>query len=173
MSAPRGVPDEHRDGAPRSLAVFVLTVSDTRALDSDRSGKQITEALEANGHRVQVRELVRDEPDAIARAALQALLRPDIDVLIATGGTGVAPRDVTPDAIEPLLDRTLPGFGELFRALSFEEIGPAAMLSRALAGVSRGTAVFVLPGSSGAVRLALERLLLPELPHLIRLLRGA
>ncbi len=151
--------------------VSVLSVSDSRSLASDVSGKLIQEKLEQKGHRVSERELVQDEPDAIQREVLRAIARPDVDALIITGGTGVSSRDTTPETVEPLLDRVLTGFGELFRVLSFEEIGAAAMLSRALAGTARGTAVFVTPGSSGAVRLAMDRLILPELAHLVSQLR--
>ena len=151
--------------------VSVLSVSDSRSLASDVSGKLIQEKLEQKGHRVSARELVQDEPDAIRREVLRAIARPDVDALIITGGTGVSSRDSTPETVEPLLDKVLTGFGELFRMLSFEEIGAAAMLSRALAGTARGTAVFVTPGSSGAVRLAMDRLILPELAHLVSQLR--
>ncbi len=172
MSAPSGdAPSSHRSDAPLSVTVCVLTVSDTRSVDSDASGKLIQEKLEAQGHRVAERQIVKDEPDAIRREVLGAIARPDVDALIVTGGTGVSSRDSTPDVVEPLLEKILSGYGELFRMLSFEEIGAAAMLSRALAGTAQRTAVFVTPGSSGAVRLALERLILPEIPHLVGQLR--
>jgi molybdenum cofactor biosynthesis protein B len=109
---------------------------------------------------------VKDEPAAIAGVVLRGLAEDGVGALLLTGGTGVAPRDVTPDAVEPLLERVIPGFGEIFRALSYEEIGSAALLSRALAGIAAGRVVFVLPGSRGAVRLGLEKLVLPELGHL-------
>ncbi|MFQ5697958.1 MAG: molybdenum cofactor biosynthesis protein B [Myxococcota bacterium] len=149
----------------------ILTVSDSRDLEHDRSGGAIEEALAGAGHQVVERGIVRDEPGAIRQAVLKAIARADVDAAIVTGGTGVSPRDSTPEAIEPLLERRLDGFGELFRSLSFQEIGAAAMLSRALAGTARRTAVFVLPGSVAAVRLGLERLILPELGHLIGQLR--
>ena len=172
MSASGGdAPSSHRSDAPSSVTVCVLTVSDTRSVDSDVSGKLIQEKLEAQGHRVAERRIVKDEPDAIRREVLDAIARPDVDALIVTGGTGVSSRDSTPDVVEPLLEKILSGYGELFRMLSFEEIGAAAMLSRALAGTAQRTAVFVTPGSSGAVRLALERLILPEIPHLVGELR--
>jgi molybdenum cofactor biosynthesis protein B len=126
----------------------------------------VAELLGADGHPVVLREIVKDEPAQIAAALRAALDRDDVAAVIVTGGTGVAPRDVTPDAIEPLLDRVVPGFGELFRALSYQEIGSAALLSRALAGLAAGRVVFVLPGSRGAVQLAMEKLVLPELGHL-------
>ncbi len=171
MSPHGDAPSSHRSDAPSAVTVSVLTVSDTRSLDSDASGKLIQEALESRGHRVSERQIVKDEPDAIRREVLRAIARPEVDALIVTGGTGVSPRDTTPDVVEPMLEKVLSGYGELFRMLSFEEIGAAAMLSRALAGTARQTAIYVTPGSSGAVRLAMERLILPELPHLIGQLR--
>ena len=156
----------HRRAAPRRVPTAVLTVSDTRSLETDTGGAAVAALLEEAEHPVVAREVVPDEPGAIAAAVHAALSRDDVRALILTGGTGVAPRDVTPDAVEPLLDRLVPGFGELFRALSYQEIGSAALLSRALAGIASGRPVFVLPGSRGAVRLAMERLVLPELGHL-------
>lgn len=156
----------HRRAAPERVPCAILTVSDTRTLESDSGGALLEERLRGAGHPVLSRAVVPDDVDAIRRAALDALAQPELRALLVTGGTGVAPRDVTPDAIEPLLDRTLPGFGELFRMLSWQEIGSAALLSRALAGLRAGRLVFVLPGSRGALRLALEKLILPELGHL-------
>jgi molybdenum cofactor biosynthesis protein B len=164
-------PAQHRAYAPASVGCLVLTVSDTRTPDDDSSGKLCAERLEAAGHRPLERAIVKDEREAIRAAVLRGIARPDIDVVIATGGTGVSPRDSTPEAVEPLLDKVLHGFGELFRALSFQVIGPAALLSRALAGTAQRTAVLVVPGSSAAVRLALDRLILPELAHLVGQLR--
>jgi len=156
----------HRKSAPAQVPTAVITVSDTRTLDTDAGGARVAELLSASGHPVVVREIAKDEPAAIS-ATLNALLaRDDVGAVILTGGTGVAPRDVTPDTVEPLLDRVVPGFGELFRALSYEQIGSAALLSRALAGLASGRVVFVLPGSRGAVELAMEKLVLPELGHL-------
>jgi molybdenum cofactor biosynthesis protein B len=166
-----GPPAQHRAYAPSSLGCSVLTVSDTRTAADDSSGDLIQSLLLGAGHKVLERAIVRDEREAIARAARAAIARADIDALLVSGGTGVAPRDCTIEALQPLLYKQLDGFGELFRMLSFEQIGPAAMLSRALAGSADRTAVFALPGSSGAVRLALERLILPELPHRVGQLR--
>ena len=168
MSEPKPSSREHhhRKSAPARVPTAVITVSDTRTLETDTGGARVAELLSAAGHPVVSREIVVDEPAEIA-AALRALLdRDDVAAVIFTGGTGVAPRDVTPDAIEPLLDRVVPGFGELFRSLSYQEIGSAALLSRALAGLAAGRVVFVLPGSRGAVQLAMEKLVLPELGHL-------
>ena len=148
------------------MPTLVITVSDTRTLETDTGGALVAELLGGAGHPVVDREIVADDAGAIADAVRRGLGRAEVRALILTGGTGVAPRDVTPDAVEPLLERLLPGFGELFRALSYQEIGSAALLSRALAGLAAGRAVFVLPGSRGAVRLALEKLVLPEIGHL-------
>jgi molybdenum cofactor biosynthesis protein B len=157
---------EHRRAAPARVPTAVLTVSDTRSVETDAGGALVAELLAAAGHPLVSRSLVRDDAEAIRGAALAALAQPEVRALIVTGGTGVAPRDVTPDALEPLFERALPGFGELFRMLSFAEIGSAALLSRACAGLRGGRVVFVLPGSRGALRLAMERLILPELGHL-------
>jgi molybdenum cofactor biosynthesis protein B len=156
----------HRRDAAAKVPTAVVTVSDTRTLETDTGGALASELLQAAGHPIAWRRVVRDEPAAIAAAVAAALSDEGVRAVIVTGGTGVAPRDVTPESVEPLLERIVPGFGELFRALSFQEIGSAALLSRALAGLARGRVVFVLPGSRGAVRLALERLILPELGHL-------
>lgn len=159
-------PHAHASDAKRDVPTAVVTVSDTRTLETDTGGALVVDFLEAAGHLVTNREIVADEPEAIRAAVSQALARADTRAVILTGGTGVAPRDVTPESVEPLLDRVIPGFGELFRALSFEEIGSAALLSRAMAGVACERVVFALPGSRGAVRLAMEKLILPELGHL-------
>jgi molybdenum cofactor biosynthesis protein B len=156
----------HRRHALASVPTAVVTVSDTRTPATDSGGDLVAGALEAAGHPVVAREIVRDDPAEIAAALRRALGRDAVRAIVLTGGTGVAPRDVTPETVEPLLERTIPGFGELFRFLSYAEIGSAALLSRALAGLAEGRVVFVLPGSRGALRLALEKLILPELGHL-------
>ena len=156
----------HRHHAPRSVPAVVITVSDTRTLEDDTGGALLAELLEGGGHRVLGRLIVPDEIEPIRKAADEAIMRDDVRAVLLTGGTGIAARDVTPEAIASLLDRPLPGFGELFRMLSYEEIGSAAMLSRALAGTARGRVLFALPGSRAAIRLALEKLVLPELGHL-------
>lgn len=163
---PSSAHHHHRKAAKTRVAVRVITVSDTRTLETDTGGARVAEMLEAAGHKVGGREIVRDEPEAIARVAAAGIEAAGIRALILTGGTGVAPRDVTPESVEPLLERTIPGFGELFRFLSYQDIGSAALLSRAVAGLARGTVVFVIPGSRGAVELAMEKLILPELGHL-------
>jgi molybdenum cofactor biosynthesis protein B len=148
---------------------FVLTVSDTRSEAEDTGGAAIVEALTAAGHAVTGRRILRDDPGPVADAVRSASV--SADVIITTGGTGITSRDSTFEAIAGLLDKRLDGFGELFRMLSFQEIGAAAMLSRACAGTIRRTAVFSLPGSEKAVRLAMEKLIIPEIGHIVRELR--
>ncbi len=164
--------EEHKQAAPKSLVCAVLTISDTRTLDTDTSGRWIAEQLENAGHRLFEHRIVPDEPTEICAAVGGYCAHPELDVILTTGGTGISPRDRTPEAIQPLLDVELPGFGELFRMLSYEEIGAASMLSRALAGRIGSILIFCLPGSSNAVRLAMEKLLIPELPHLVHHSRG-
>ena len=159
---------DHRQQAPASVSVHVITVSDTRTLNTDASGRAIVELLEGAGHRVSGRTLLRDEAEDV-RATVQHLASEAlVDVVITTGGTGITARDGTFEAVDELLTKRLPGFGELFRSLSYQQIGAAAMLSRATAGLIGQTVVIVLPGSQHAVRLALEELVLPELGHLVR-----
>jgi len=153
-------------GAAAVVPTAVITVSDTRTSETDSGGDRVAELLEAAGHPVVSRQIVPDDPQRIA-GALRAHLESEVArAVILTGGTGVAPRDVTPEAVEPLLERVVPGFGELYRALSYQDIGSAALLSRALAGLAGGRVVFVLPGSRGAVTLGMEKLILPEIGHL-------
>lgn len=159
--------EQHRRAGAGAHGFFVLTVSDTRDQATDRGGPLIAETLERAGHRVVGRALVPDEVEPIRAAVRAACERPEVELVVLTGGTGIARRDVTPEALEPLLDRTLPGFGELFRMLSHREIGSAAILSRALGGVRGETVVLALPGSPKALRLALEELVLPEAGHLV------
>ena len=159
---------EHKALSPDRVACFVLTVSDSRTLGSDTSGQAIARLLEAEGHTVTDRQVVRDEPDEVARKIREQIAKGDARVIITTGGTGISRRDSTYEAVTALFDKRLDGFGEIFRMLSYEEIGAAAMLSRATAGVSGGCAIFMLPGSPAAVRLAVERLILPELGHVVR-----
>jgi len=156
----------HRKSAVSSVPTAVLTVSDTRTPETDSGGDRVAELLSEAGHPVVLRAIVPDDAAKIADATRASLARDDVRAVILTGGTGIAPRDVTPEAVEPLLDRVVPGFGELFRTLSYEDIGSAALLSRALAGLAGGKLVFVLPGSRGAVKLGMEKLILPEIGHL-------
>ncbi len=159
---------EHQVGAQTvgPVACVVLTVSDTRTQATDASGRLARELLEGAGHTLLDHELVRDEPAAI-QAVVRRFLQGPARCLVVTGGTGVGRRDLTVETVEPLIEKALPGFGELFRWLSFQEIGAAAFLSRALCGVSRGKVICCLPGSQAAVRLGLSQVLIPELPHLI------
>jgi molybdenum cofactor biosynthesis protein B len=164
--------DDHRTAAAGLVAACaVLTVSDTRTEADDRSGAYLVEALEGAGHRVVVREIVPDEPSRVDAVLRRWLGGGEVEVIVTTGGTGIASRDTTVEVVERLLDKRLDGFGEIFRMLSHREIGAAAMLSRALGGLAGGCLLFALPGSSAAVRLAMEELLVPELPHLLRELR--
>jgi molybdopterin adenylyltransferase len=159
---------EHKAAAPVSVRCFVLTVSDTRTVETDASGRAIGDLLVGAGHSVSGRAIVRDEPAEVIRLVSLQVDDPNVDVVLTTGGTGLTSRDGTYEAIVSLLEKRLDGFGELFRMLSYQEIGPAAMMSRAVAGTRRGTVVAALPGSEHAVRLAMIRLLLPELTHLVQ-----
>jgi molybdenum cofactor biosynthesis protein B len=159
---------EHRQHSPALVSVHVITVSDTRTLDTDISGRLIVELLEGAGHRVAGRTILPDEPDEVRTTVAALTSEAQVDVVITTGGTGITARDSTFEAVDRLLTKRLPGFGELFRALSYQQIGAAAMLSRATAGLVDRTVVVVLPGSQHAVRLALEELVLPEIGHLVR-----
>ena len=155
-----------RAEAPASIRCGVITISDTRTPDTDTSGAAIRDALEGAGHTVVRYALARDEPAEIV-GLVRDLAGVGCRAILTNGGTGIARRDSTFEAIDGLLQKRLPGFGELFRMLSYADIGPAAMLSRATAGTFGEALVFCLPGSTGAVRLAMEKLILPELPHLV------
>lgn len=161
----------HPDPATLAVNCAVITVSDTRTPETDRSGQSIQQLLVEAGHSVAEYHILKDEPQQIQSHLKSLCLSDRADVAILNGGTGIAPRDTTYDAIALLLEKTLPGFGEIFRALSYEEIGSRAMASRAIAGVYHGKLIFSLPGSSGAVKLALEKLILPELVHLTQQLK--
>jgi len=162
----------HHAADRAGVRCLVVTVSDTRTLADDRSGDRACAILRESGHEIHEREIVRDDRHAIAAVIRAAAANPAIDAIVLTGGTGLAPRDVTHEAVADLLERRIDGFGELFRMLSFEEIGSAAMLSRAIAGTLGRTAVFALPGSTAAVELGVRRLVAPELGHLAGLLRS-
>jgi molybdenum cofactor biosynthesis protein B len=159
----------HASGG-RGARCAVITVSDTRGANDDGSGDAMTRGLERAGHGVVSRAWVKDQVPAIRRSLRAALARRDVDAVLLTGGTGIAPRDRTPEAILPMLERELPGFGERFRDLSYRQVGGAAWLSRAGAGITNGRLVIWLPGSTGAVELAISKLVGPELAHAIRLL---
>ncbi len=162
----------HTDRSLKSVACFVITVSDTRDEATDRSGAAIRQLLETGGHAVAGYEIVKDEPDDIHVLIDKALAMPDADVVLLNGGTGVAPRDGTFEVVSGMLDKRIDGFGELFRILSYEEIGSAAMLSRAVAGTVGSRIVVSMPGSRGAVELAMRKLLVPQLGHMVAQVRG-
>ena len=162
----------HPDSTVRSIRCAVITVSDTRTQKSDRSGQVIIQLLQDAGHCVQSYQILKDEPDDIRQAIASLQTQQAIDLILFNGGTGISPRDTTYDAIEPLLDKTLPGFGELFRMLSYSDIGSRAMASRAIAGTIGDQLLFSMPGSSNAVTLAMEKLILPEISHLVKQLRA-
>ncbi|MEX0715258.1 MAG: MogA/MoaB family molybdenum cofactor biosynthesis protein [Planctomycetaceae bacterium] len=153
------------------LGFAVLTFSDTRTAETDASGKAIRELIEAAGHSVARYEVLADDPARIRAALVDALGDPDVSIVVTNGGTGVAVRDNAFEVVSTLIDKPLGGFGELFRMLSWEQVGAAAMLSRATAGIARGKALFALPGSTKAVRLAMEKLILPQARHLVQELR--
>jgi molybdenum cofactor biosynthesis protein B len=158
----------HKAEGPRFVSCFVLTVSDTRTEATDTSGQAIIELLTGAGHVVAGHRIVKDEPGDVERVLLDELSNGNVEVVISTGGTGITSRDSTYEAINRLLDKRLDGFGELFRMLSYHDIGSAAMMSRACAGVARGKIVIALPGAEGAVRLAMTKLVIPELGHLVQ-----
>lgn len=165
--------EQHRQLAPGALGFAILTASDSRGAAQDTSGDKIAALAAAAGHLVRQRELVKDDAPAIREAVRRMLAAPGVDVVVVTGGTGFSPRDVSVEAVAPLFDRPVEGFGELFRMLSHRQVGAAAMLSRATAGLVGDRAVFLLPGSPKAVTLAMEELILPEAAHLLGQARRA
>jgi molybdenum cofactor biosynthesis protein B len=158
---------EHRAAAGKSLNLAVVTVSDTRTLETDASGALIVALAEEAGHRVIDRAILPDEPVQLGSLLGTLRLRDDVHAILVTGGTGISPRDQTYEAISALLTKPLPGYGELFRMLSFAEIGPACVLSRAVGGLMDRVVVLVMPGSRAGVDLAMRRIILPELPHIV------
>jgi molybdopterin adenylyltransferase len=162
----------HPDTSKLSLNCAVITISDTRTTETDRSGKLIQEYLSRDSHKIMAYMILPDEPAQIQSQIQQLSQQQNIDVIILNGGTGIAPRDTTYDVIEKLLEKTLPGFGELFRFLSYQEIASRAIASRATAGIYRQKLIFSLPGSSNAVALAMEKLILPEIVHLVKQMKG-
>lgn len=162
--------DEHRAHAPASVACYVVTCSDSRTPKSDASGRVLREQLEGAGHSIVGQALIRDEPAELRKILEETAPSVGARAVIISGGTGIGRRDTTYETVSALLEKRIDGFGELFRFLSFQEIGPAAMLSRAVAGTFRGMVIFALPGSPAAARLALERLILPELGHAVRVM---
>ncbi|AFZ03145.1 molybdenum cofactor biosynthesis protein B [Calothrix sp. PCC 6303] len=162
----------HPDTSTISLNCGAITISDTRTTETDKSGKLIQEYLSRDSHKIMAYMILPDEPAQIKSQIQQLSQHPGIDVIILNGGTGIAPRDTTYDVIEQLLEKTLPGFGELFRFLSYQEIASRAIASRATAGIYRQKLIFSLPGSSNAVSLAMEKLILPEIVHLVKQMKG-
>ena len=159
---------EHRAQSPHYVAAAVITISDTRTVENDTSGRTIADSLKQAGHQVLAWEIVPDEPQRIRELISRLQKLPNLDAILITGGTGIGSRDQTFETLNPLLTKTLPGFGELFRMLSYPEIGAAAMLSRAIGGLIDRTLVLAMPGSTAAVRLAMDKLILPEIGHLVR-----
>jgi len=162
------VPNEHRQDAPPVVGCAVITVSDTRTLETDQGGQTAVDLLRGAGHQVLVREIIPDEPERIRELLRSLRDREDVSAVLLTGGTGLSSRDQTFETVSELIDKPLPGYGELFRMLSYDVIGPAAMLSRATGGLIGRTVLLTMPGSQAAVQLALEEIILPELGHLVR-----
>lgn len=165
---------KHKEKAPKSLNFAVITCSTSRYKEyvetgkmDDPTGDLIVRILRDSGHKVTMRKIVTDDKEEIQKTVMRALRSRKVDVIITSGGTGVSPRDVTIEAIQPLFEKEIPGFGEIFRALSYREIGSAAILTRSVAGVSKGKAIFCLPGSPHSVSLALKEIILPEVGHII------
>jgi molybdenum cofactor biosynthesis protein B len=162
---------KHRESAPETVRIAILTISDTRTPETDTGGDIAEELLEDAGQEVVERRIVRDEVAGIRNNLIDLLARSDVDAVLTTGGTGISARDTTFEVVERMLEKRLDGFGEIFRMLSYEEIGSAAIMSRALAGSVGSKVVASLPGSRNAVRLAVEKLLVPELSHVVFELR--
>ena len=162
---------EHREAAPETISVAVLTISDTRTPETDTGGDIVEEAMRGAGHEVVAREIVRDEASSIRTRLVDLLARGDVDAVVTTGGTGISARDTTYEVVDRMIEKKLDGFGEIFRVLSYEEIGAAALLSRAVAGTVGTKLVASLPGSRNAVRLGMEKLLVPEIAHIVFELR--
>lgn len=163
--------EKHRHAAPEHVRVAVVTISDTRTRENDTGGDTIQELLKGAGHEVTERTIIRDEASRIRTTLVSLLARSDVDAVITTGGTGISARDTTYEVAERMIDKKLDGFGEIFRVLSYEEVGAAAMLSRAIAGATGAKLIACLPGSRNGVRLAMEKLLIPEIAHVVFELR--
>ncbi|MBI2988604.1 MAG: molybdenum cofactor biosynthesis protein MoaB [Deltaproteobacteria bacterium] len=163
---------EHKEKGKKNLSCFVVTVSDTRDETTDQSGQLIKTLLDGEGHCLAGYRIVKDEPVQIEALLEGALSRNDVDAVIVNGGTGISPRDGTYEVVSRFLEKRLDGFGEIFRFLSYQDIGPAAIMSRAVAGSAKGKVLISLPGSKGAVDLAMRRLVLPELGHMVSQLHG-
>ncbi len=169
------VPELHKASAPKSLGIFIITCSTSKYNElsngkspNDISGDIIEQQVRNAAHKIEGRKLISDSKPMIRKTAKSALTSKNVDVIIITGGTGLSPRDVTIESISPMFDKEIDGFGELFRRISFDRIGSPAMLTRAAAGMTKGKAIFCLPGSPDAVQIALEKLILPELGHIVK-----
>lgn len=163
---------EHKEKAKKSVRYFVITVSDTRDETTDTSGQAIRQLLNGDGHQAAGYQIVKDEPAQIEALLNEALDNSEVEAVIVNGGTGIAPRDGTYEVVSRFLEKKLDGFGEIFRYLSYLDIGSAAIMSRAAAGTARGKVLISLPGSKGAVTLAMEKLILPEIRHMVSQLQG-
>lgn len=162
------IPTQHRSTAPQAVACAVITVSDTRTLQTDTGGQAIVDLLTAAGHAIVARHIIRDEPEPMRALLADLAARADVQAILLTGGTGLGSRDQTFETVTSLITKPMPGYGELFRLLSYDEIGAAAMLSRATGGLIGGTVVLTMPGSPAGVKLAMEKLILPDLGHVVR-----
>ena len=160
--------EEHKEKSPRNVNCAVITISDSRTQDNDESGRLIKEKLSQNGHRIVYYSILKNEAGAIKKKIGELLSQNEVQVVITSGGTGVSHRDITVETLSPMLEKKLDGFGELFRLLSYQEIGTASVMSRAMAGVAGGKVIISLPGSLGAVTLAMDKLILLEIGHMVR-----
>jgi molybdopterin adenylyltransferase len=158
---------QHRCDSPKSVRCAVITVSDTRTLETDKGGKLVADLLLAGGHKVTGRQIVKDDPMEIGPLVHKLADPASVDAILITGGTGIAARDQTFETVSGLLSKTMPGYGEIFRMLSYDQIGPAAMLSRAVGGIRDRVVILTMPGSMAAVQLAMEKLIVPEIGHLV------
>ncbi len=159
---------EHEALSPKTVNIAVITVSDSRTIENDESGSLIQQRLGAAGHKQNSYSLLPNDAPGLAAAVLELISESDLEAIIITGGTGLSSKDITVETIEPMFNKNMVGFGELFRTLSYQEIGPAAALSRAVGGVANRKVILCLPGSLGAVKLAMDKIILPELAHMVR-----
>jgi molybdenum cofactor biosynthesis protein B len=159
---------EHKQKSPQSVSCAVLIISDSRTEDTDESGKLLKQRLSQNGHQVMAYAILKNDADAIRKKMGELLGYKELQVIITSGGTGVSHRDVTVETVSPLLEKKMDGFGELFRSLSYQEIGTGSVMSRAIAGVAGGKIVICIPGSVGAASLAIDKIILPEIGHMVR-----
>jgi molybdenum cofactor biosynthesis protein B len=160
--------EQHEKQGPQSVRCAVITVSDTRTPETDTGGQTVIHHLTAAGHQVNAREIIPDDSASMKLLLLALRARDDIDAILMTGGTGISSRDLTYETVSALLTKPLPGYGEIFRMLSYQEIGPASILSRAVGGLLGSKVLFTMPGSPAAVKLAMEKIIVPQLPHLMR-----